>query len=70
MSHCNEHLQAKCGQKDILWTHCDALQLPQQDNFFLFGGEVARVEGYVQGERGMSTIGMHDRRLTKNQMKS
>lgn len=35
--------------------------------FSLFGGEVARVEGYVQGERETSTIGVPDVKFTKNQ---
>ena len=33
-------------------THCDILQLPQQDFFFSVGGQVIRAEGAYEGREG------------------
>lgn len=46
-------------------TQCHTLQLPQSD-YFSSSGEAARVEGRYKGT-GVSGIGVHDVKLTKNQ---
>ena len=73
MAQCNEHSQIKmCGQKGILCTHCDTLQLPKQERYFCFvffcGGDCKSGE-WVCRDGEMSGIEVHDVKLTKNQQK-